>query len=934
MTSRFVYFFQQFPETKIEAPNAINDALMLLSTFVRVQESEEALNQLCKSQCLREEKRRGNDIFIVQLVEIIKKPGQSLGLYLREGNGIDRFSGVFASRFGENSELERYGDILRPGDEILTVNNVDVSSMSIDDVVLILSIPRRLILRTCFPKNRRENYMRNQLDREKPVVVFHKKDDFQRESTSGGPGLLSKPPTTASTWLGKRVRQQQNEMMYNTPNRMSAPSSMKYPEENHIGGPLPVGLQSPRQQYAPRLLDGQGKPILPGDPSSVASTARIPPPRMHSKQAHILPTSNAPLYSSATLGRLPSSSSDPIRRQLRAGPQVPTDPLSARRQQPIYSSPYANPNTSVMYPDDYMVSSAATAIGLPSTSAIPFPGPNAYKSNSLPRRRVQSAVGTLPRTVKWRNDVVDGPSSARSALSDVEDFTSSIGNDPAFRNRFGNMSIAGGRTIADIFSAQEYRNWAGADSRYFPIDRRSRWSDSRIAGNSVRSSSLPSKALLSTSLYSTPQQQPLPTVSPYSTVTQPSPRYTGLQGSHTVVGAVGPYVPRGERTSDVFDRLHVSPLMNRRVPLRAAGPGFDVDRLSVSSLSGILSVFVMEGRNLKVPERQQTKQMYVVLEVDEVHRARTGISTPEQKFKWREGFEIDIHNATNAQFFVYSWHPQMRHKLCHKGSLRLLEAFFVDQLNGTKMFALSLEPRGQLMVRISYHDMSQVFRRCVNCNYGAIFAVPLARLCQMDGKEVPIILTRLIDEIEKRGVDCPGLYILCGSMEKKHFIKQELDRDSRNTELGPENVADINVLACLVKDFLRELPEPLIPQTVFAMILDAGTVMLPTDKEENRKFLLRIVDCLPTINKNTLIFIMDHLKNVVSSEPLNGITSNRLTTIFAPLLFCSTDPPSISATYQTATRVNPLDPQQAAQALKLLLEFWPSRVSKFTITVE
>lgn len=130
----------------------------------------------------------------VQMVEIVKRPGQTLGkfqmssrrlklkifvlllgLYIREGNGTDRSDGVFISRIALESAVYNSG-CLRVSDEILAVNLVDVTKMSLDDVVIIMSIPRRLVLAIRTRRGRSNSPPPLQRSEQKPPVVVIKRD--------------------------------------------------------------------------------------------------------------------------------------------------------------------------------------------------------------------------------------------------------------------------------------------------------------------------------------------------------------------------------------------------------------------------------------------------------------------------------------------------------------------------------------------------------------------------------------------------------------------------------------------------------------------------------------------------------------------------------------------------------------------------------------
>lgn len=194
-----------------------------------------------------------------------------------------------------------------------------------------------------------------------------------------------------------------------------------------------------------------------------------------------------------------------------------------------------------------------------------------------------------------------------------------------------------------------------------------------------------------------------------------------------------------------------------------------------------------------------------------------------------------------------------------------------------------MEPRGTIYLRLRHTDPITLYRRrglpSLRAGYPQLFGAELDSVVAREAKlhsgqsPVPVVLRRCVEEIERRGLDIIGLYRLCGSATKKRLLREAFERNCRAVELSPDHVPDINVITGVLKDYLRELPEPLFTRCLFQMTVDAlgyyffyvgqhlyyklkifflpsfSAVCLPDDPEGNAKLMLSILDCLPRANR-------------------------------------------------------------------------------------
>lgn len=143
---------------------------------------------------------------------------------------------------------------------------------------------------------------------------------------------------------------------------------------------------------------------------------------------------------------------------------------------------------------------------------------------------------------------------------------------------------------------------------------------------------------------------------------------------------------------------------------------------------------------------------------------------------------------------------------------------------------------------------------------------------------VPVVMEILLEYLEMHGLYTEGIYRKSGAANCMRELKLSLEKDPNSVKLDKYA---IHAITGILKQWLRELPEPLMTFAQYSEFLKA--VELP-GKQEQLCAIYKVLGQLPQANYNSLERLIFHLVKVALLEDLNRMTPNSLAIVFAPCI--------------------------------------------------
>ncbi|XP_042224990.1 uncharacterized protein LOC121868425 isoform X2 [Homarus americanus] len=166
----------------------------------------------------------------------------------------------------------------------------------------------------------------------------------------------------------------------------------------------------------------------------------------------------------------------------------------------------------------------------------------------------------------------------------------------------------------------------------------------------------------------------------------------------------------------------------------------------------------------------------------------------------------------------------------------------------------------------------------------------------------------------RRNITVEGIFRKAGSSQRQSDIKKLID--SGNSLPNSVHVVDA---ACLLKQFLRCLPDPILSSEVHSKIIKCMELAQETKIEA----ILLCTMLLPQTHRHTLVYLMDFFSDVVTTSSSNLMDARNLAIVLAPNLLPTTITLPSTSSWKSSTQFLTCEDAMLAtniEVLQLLIE--------------
>ncbi|XP_076658734.1 phosphatidylinositol 3-kinase regulatory subunit alpha [Halictus rubicundus] len=152
-----------------------------------------------------------------------------------------------------------------------------------------------------------------------------------------------------------------------------------------------------------------------------------------------------------------------------------------------------------------------------------------------------------------------------------------------------------------------------------------------------------------------------------------------------------------------------------------------------------------------------------------------------------------------------------------------------------------------------------------------VFGLGLCAQFDIAARAAPVLVERCTRAIEEKAfadssLDLYKVYHSSPPNEQTLELRQKLNEDVCNTDL---NSYTPQCIASVLKKFLRELPDPVIPVMFYDRFIEASNIR---NDEQSASTLMQLVDELPKQHRSTLCHLMAHFCRICQIQHSRGYT--------------------------------------------------------------